>query len=67
MPAAFRTEDAATDIQGLNSLKAMLSEDGSMSPESAEAVRKVLAVSLPKVRDANIDLTKTYTNELVRR
>ena len=67
MPAAFRTEDAATDIEGLNSLKAMLSADGSISAESAEAVRRVLSVSLEKVRAAKIDLSKTYTNDFVRR
>ncbi len=67
MPAAFRTEDVAADIEGLNSLKAMLSEDGSMSQESAEAVRSVLSVSLERVRAAKIDLANTYTNEFVRR
>jgi len=59
MPGAFRTDDAPADLEGLTSLKAMLSEDGSISRESAEAVRKVLAGSLPKIRDANIDLSKT--------
>ncbi len=65
MPAQFRTDDQAADIEGLQSLKAMLSEDGRLSPESAEIVRKVLSVSLEKVRSANIDLAKTYTNEFV--
>jgi NitT/TauT family transport system substrate-binding protein len=65
MPAQFRTEDAASDLEGLQSLKAMLSPDGRLSPESAEIVRKVLSVSLEKVRLANIDLTKTYSNEFV--
>lgn len=67
MPASFRTEDAAADIEGLRSLKAMLSEDGRLSPESAAAVKKVLSVSLEKVRNANIDLSRTYTNDFVSR
>jgi NitT/TauT family transport system substrate-binding protein len=65
MPKEFRTEDAATDIEGLQSLKAMLSEDGRLTPESAAIVKKVLSVSLEKVRSANIDLSKTYTNEFL--
>jgi len=66
-PAAFRTEDASTDLEGLRSLKAMLSEDGRMTAESAEAVRKVLAVSLESVRSAKVDLANTYTNDFVNR
>jgi NitT/TauT family transport system substrate-binding protein len=67
MPAQFRTDDQATDIEGLQSLKAMLSPDGRLSPESAEIVKKVLSVSLEKVRSANIDLAKTYTNDFLSR
>jgi NitT/TauT family transport system substrate-binding protein len=67
MPPAFRTEDASTDLDGLQSLKAMLSEDGRMTAESAEAVRKALAGSLESVRSANIDLARTYTNEFLSR
>jgi len=65
MPPQFRTGDAATDIQCLRSLQAMLSEDGKLTRESAAAVQKVLATSLPEVRAASIDLAKTYTNEFV--
>ncbi len=65
MPAQFRTDDAAADLQGLQSLKAMLSADGRITPESAAMVQKVLSVSLEKVRSANIDLSKTYTNEFL--
>jgi NitT/TauT family transport system substrate-binding protein len=67
MPAAFRTEDASTDLDGLQSLKGMLSEDGRMTAESAEAVRTVLAGSLENVRSAKIDLARTYTNEFLNR
>ena len=65
MPAAFRTEDAATDLAALKNLQAMLSPDGKLTPESAAAVHKVLAISLDEVRTAQIDLSKTYTNEFV--
>ncbi len=65
MPAAFRTEDAATDLEVLKTAQAMLSLDGKFTPQAVEAVHKVLSTSLPAVRDAKIDLGKTYTNEMV--
>jgi NitT/TauT family transport system substrate-binding protein len=65
MPASFRTEDAATDIEVLRTAQAMLSADGKFTPEAVQAVYKVLSASLPAVRDAKIDLGKTYTNEMV--
>lgn len=67
MPAQFRTEDETADLEGLKSLKAMLSDDGRLSPDSAAAVKKVLGVSLEKVRTADFDLAKTYTNEFLSR
>ncbi|HML18334.1 MAG TPA: ABC transporter substrate-binding protein [Bryobacteraceae bacterium] len=63
MGAQFRSDDVATDLAGLRYLQAMLSPDGRMTPESAAAVRKVLSISLEDVRNANIDLDRTYTNE----
>ena len=66
MPASFRTEDAQTDVDVLRTAQAMLSLDGKFTPEAAEAVRKVLSTSLPAVREAKIDLGRTYTNELVQ-
>ncbi len=65
MPASFRTEDAATDLEVLRTAQAMLSVDGKFTPEAAGAVLKVMSASLPPVRDAKIDLGKTYTNELI--
>lgn len=63
MGAQFRSTDAPTDLEGLKYLQAMLSPDGRLTPESAAAVRKVLSISLDDVRNATIDLDKTYTNE----
>jgi NitT/TauT family transport system substrate-binding protein len=67
MPGAFRTEDADSDRAGLESAKQMLSPDGRLTIESAEAVRKVLAVTLESVRTARIDLATTFTDEFVGR
>ena len=66
LPLAFRTEDPATDLEGVRSLQEMLSRDGKMDPASPEVVRKVLGTSIEAVRTTQIDLRKTYTNELVR-
>jgi len=65
MPPQFRTEDAADDVAGLRATQAMLSPDGRLTPEAAAIVRKVLSVSIESVRNATIDLDKTYTNEFV--
>ncbi|MGA3186816.1 MAG: ABC transporter substrate-binding protein [Bryobacteraceae bacterium] len=65
MPEAFRTEDTETDLEVLRTAQGMLSVDGKFTPEAAEAVRKVLGTSLEAVRNAKVDLGKTYTNELV--
>ncbi len=65
MPASFRTEDAQTDVEVLRTAQAMLSVDGKFTPEAVEAVHKVLSTSLESVRNAKIDLSKTYTNEMV--
>jgi NitT/TauT family transport system substrate-binding protein len=65
MPPQFRTEDEPTDVEAMRIAQAMLSTDGRLTPESTEAVRRVLSLSLDQVRDAHIDLAKTYTNEFV--
>jgi NitT/TauT family transport system substrate-binding protein len=65
MPASFRTDDAATDVEVLRTAQAMLSPDGKFAPDAVEAVHKVLSTSLESVRSAKIDLAKTYTNDLI--
>jgi len=65
-PAAVRGEDQALYIDALASSMPMYSQDGIMDAEGAEAARTLLAQSMDKVRDARIDLSKTYTNEFVK-
>jgi NitT/TauT family transport system substrate-binding protein len=67
MPEGFRTSDPAADIEGLRNTQAMLSPDGQMTAEGAGAVLKVLSASLESVRRAQIDLSATFTNDLVPR
>ena len=66
MPSAYRGEDAAIYVEALRNSMPMFSPDGIMSEEGAEAVKKVLSLSLEKVRAANVDTSQTFTNELVR-
>lgn len=59
MPAEFRVGDQTAEIEAIKMAKPMYSVDGKISRESAEAVRRVLGAKY-----ANVDLAKTYTNNL---
>lgn len=63
VPAEFRVGDSAAELEAIRLAKPLYSLDGRIEASSAQAVRGVLAESLDRVRDANIDLSKTYTNE----
>jgi NitT/TauT family transport system substrate-binding protein len=65
LPADSRAADAAAEIEAIRLAKPMYSIDGRIREESAEAVRRVLAQALPRVRDAKIDLSNTFTNTFV--
>ena len=65
MPASLRIEDAEIELEGVRSLKNMLSEDGRFTADGAATVQKVLATSMESVRNAHVDLNKTYTNEFL--
>jgi NitT/TauT family transport system substrate-binding protein len=64
-PAALRGSDTALYVEALRGSRGMFAVDGTMTADGASAVRQVLDVSMPKVRSAVNDLSKTYTNELV--
>ena len=64
-PKSFRGEDDALYVEALTSSMPMFSPDGSMAADGAEAVHTLLAGSMEKVKAANIDLAKTYTNEFI--
>jgi NitT/TauT family transport system substrate-binding protein len=66
-PPDFRGEDLALYVDALKNTMEMFSPDGVMSEEGAQAVHKLLAQSMEKVKKATIDLSKTYTNEFVQR
>ena len=66
MPASLRIEDAGVELEGVRSLKNMLSEDGMFSSDGAVLVQKVLGTSMENVRNAKLDLGGTYTNEFLK-
>jgi NitT/TauT family transport system substrate-binding protein len=64
-PKNFRGEDDALYVEALKASMPMFSPDGRMPAEGTEVVRTLLAGSMEKVRNASIDLSKTYTNEFI--
>jgi len=64
-PKTFRGEDDALYVDAVKSSMPMFSPDGSMDRRGAEAVKTLLAGSMEKVRTAEIDVSKTYTNEFI--
>jgi NitT/TauT family transport system substrate-binding protein len=65
MPAESRGADRALYVEALNNTMEMYSPDGVMPADGPKAVHALLAQSLEKVKNATIDLSKTYTNEFV--
>jgi NitT/TauT family transport system substrate-binding protein len=66
-PPSVRGDDPALYVEAVKNSMPMFSPDGLMDAAGAEAVHKLLAKSMDKVRQATIDLSKTYTNEFVTR
>jgi NitT/TauT family transport system substrate-binding protein len=64
IPERYRG-DREVDLEIITSLLPMFSETGRMPAGAAEAVRRVAGGSLPEIRVANFDVTRTYTNEFV--
>jgi NitT/TauT family transport system substrate-binding protein len=65
MPAELVGKDKALYIAALKNTLPMYSQTGRMDPKGAQAVLDVFSQSVPAIRYAKIDLSKTYTNEYV--
>jgi len=65
MPAELVGADKAGYLAALKNTIPMYSETGLMDPKGAQAVLTVFSQSSPEVRNAKIDLSKTYTNKFV--
>jgi NitT/TauT family transport system substrate-binding protein len=64
-PKPLRGEDDQLYVEALRDSMQMFSTDGVMTADGAAAVRTLLAESMDKVRNASINVSNTYTNELV--
>ncbi len=65
MPDELIGPDKALYLAALKNTIPMFSTTGRMDPKGAEAVLAVFSQSSPDVAKANIDLSKTYTNQFV--
>jgi NitT/TauT family transport system substrate-binding protein len=65
MPENLVGPDKALYLAALKNTIPMYSTTGRMDPKGAQAVLDVFSQSSPAVRDAKIDLSKTYTNKFV--
>lgn len=65
IPSEFRVGDSAAELEAIRLAKPLYSLDGRIDADSAQTVRTVLAESLDRIRDAKIDVAKTYSNEYV--
>ncbi|MDP9429546.1 MAG: ABC transporter substrate-binding protein [Actinomycetota bacterium] len=66
MPPQLVGEDPALYAGAVESLKEAFNPTGEIDQAGAEAVRDVLAQSQPEIAQAEVDVTKTYTNEFVQ-
>jgi len=67
MPPEYVGQDKATYIAALRNTIPMYSDDGKMDPKGAAAVLAVFSQSSPAVKNAHIDLSKTFTNAFVEK
>ena len=58
MPAQYRLQGERPDVDALRATVPMLSRNGRVTPEEAQAIKNVLAVSDERVRTAQIDLSQ---------
>ena len=67
MPEELVGADKGLYLAALKATLPMYSQTGRMDPKGAEAVLAVFSQSSPDVAKANIDLSKTYTNQFVEK
>jgi NitT/TauT family transport system substrate-binding protein len=65
MPENLVGQDKALYLAALKNTIPMYSTTGKMDPKGAQAVLDVFSQSSPEVKNAHIDLSKTYTNKFV--
>src|SRR5579871_2029128 len=67
MPPEVVGKNTELYLAALKNTLPMYSETGKMDPKGADAVLAVFSTSSPEVAKANIDVSKTWTNQFVER
>jgi NitT/TauT family transport system substrate-binding protein len=67
MPADYSQGDKTLYAGAIKSTLPMFTEDGVMPENGPETVEKVLKAFNPNIKNANVDLSKTYTTEFVKK
>ncbi|MFG2785553.1 ABC transporter substrate-binding protein [Streptomyces prunicolor] len=65
MPADYSQGDKALYTEAVKSTLPMFTDDGVMPVNGPETVEKVLKAFNPNIKNADVDLSKTYTTEFV--
>ncbi|MDR7274999.1 ABC transporter substrate-binding protein [Catenuloplanes atrovinosus] len=65
MPEEYSAGEPEVYVAALDAAKDAYSQDGRVSTDGAEAVARVLGLSIPEVAETDIDVSKTFTNEFV--
>ncbi|MEU2376508.1 ABC transporter substrate-binding protein [Streptomyces misionensis] len=66
MPADYSQGDKALYTQSIKSTLPMFTDDGVMPQNGPETVEKVLKAFNPNIKNADVDLSKTYTTEFAK-
>jgi NitT/TauT family transport system substrate-binding protein len=67
MPPQFSGEAPELYVRAIAAMKATFNPTGELDKAGAEAVRDVLAQSQPEIKQADVDVAKTYTNKFLER
>ncbi|MFC3574913.1 ABC transporter substrate-binding protein [Streptomyces yaanensis] len=67
MPADYSQGNKTLYASAINSTLPMFTKDGVMPKDGPETVEKVLKAFNPNIKNATIDLSKTYTTEFVEK
>lgn len=67
MPADYSQGDKALYAQAIKSTLPMFTKDGVMPADGPETVEKVLKAFNPDIKNAKVDLARTYTTEFAKK
>ncbi|HEX3498660.1 MAG TPA: ABC transporter substrate-binding protein [Stellaceae bacterium] len=67
MPKEFTASDPKVYLTSLQNMIPTFSSTGIMDPKGADAVLAVFSEFVPEIKNANIDVKKTYTDEFVKK